>query len=514
MAEYMLVKICLLIAFFAIMISVGLYARKKVKTIGDFVLGGRSIGPWFSAFAYGTSYFSAVVFIGYAGQFGWNFGVSAIWIGLGNAFIGSMMAWMILGRRTRLMTRYLSASTMPDYFEKRYDSRMIRLVASVIIFVFLVPYTASIYKGLSTLFSMAFGIDYRWCIVGMAVLTGVYVVLGGYMATSINDFIQGLIMLFGIIAVIATVIAGKGGFMAALTELSQTPSFSAASPGLQGAYTSILGPDPLSLLSVIILTSLGTWGLPQMVHKFYTIKDERSIKTGTVISTIFALVVAGGSYFLGGFGRIFVAANADGSPAVPFDSIVPNMLNSALPDALIGLVIVLVFSASMSTLASLVMVSSSTLTLDFLKGYCFKRMSQKTSMVMIRVFCVVFIVVSVLLALNPNSLVSSLMGISWGALAGSFLAPLLYGLYWKRTTRAAVWTSFVIGPAITIVNLIYPFTTPIAAGAIAMVAGMILIPIVSLMSKKLPAEHVNSIFLCLEGKVTVHSKYALEDSDD
>ena len=137
-------KISLLIVFFGIMLGVGLYCRKHATDVGGFVLGGRSVGPWLTAFAYGTSYFSAVIFIGYAGQFGWKFGVASTWIGIGNALIGSLLAWVILGRRTRLMSQHLDTSTMPEFFGKRFDSRALKIGASVIVFVFLVPYTASL----------------------------------------------------------------------------------------------------------------------------------------------------------------------------------------------------------------------------------------------------------------------------------------------------------------------------------------------------------------------------------
>ena len=312
----MITKIIFLIIFFAVMLGVGLYSRKHATNVNDFVLGGRTVGPWLTAFAYGTSYFSAVVFVGYAGQFGYKYGLSATWIGIGNAVIGSLLAWIILGRRTRVMSNHLSAATMPDYFGKRYDSKGLRIAASAISFIFLIPYTASVYNGLSRLFGMAFDIPYAVCVLVMAALTGVYVILGGYMATAINDFIQGIIMLFGIVAVIAAVLSGQGGFYNAVKELAELESDIPLTMGQKGAFTSFFGPDLPNLIGVVILTSLGTWGLPQMVHKFYAIKDEKSIKSGTIISTLFAIVVAGGCYFLGGFGRLFdtpAIHNADGS---------------------------------------------------------------------------------------------------------------------------------------------------------------------------------------------------------
>ena len=513
----MAVKISILLVFFAIMIAVGLYCRRQSTDVSGFVLGGRNVGPWLTAFAYGTSYFSAVIFVGYAGQFGWKFGIASTWIGLGNAFIGSLLAWVILGRRTRLMTQHLGTSTMPEFFGKRYNTTSLKIVASLIVFVFLIPYTASLYNGLSRLFEMAFpGVDYSVCVIIMAILTGIYVIAGGYMATAINDFIQGIIMLIGIVAVIFAVLSKNGGLMSSLAGLAEI-SDSAVSE-MPGAFNSFLGPDPINLFFVVILTSLGTWGLPQMVQKFYAIKSEKDITKGTIISTAFAIVVAGGCYFLGGFGRLFsteLAANGL-LPMKDFDSIVPTML-SGLSEVLIAVVIVLVLSASMSTLSSLVLTSSSTLTLDLIKGHIVKDMTEKKQVLIMRVFIVIFIVISAYIALNKDKLsaIADMMGISWGALAGAFLAPFLYGLYWKKATKAGCFASFIFGAGIMILNMIarpsFPtiLQSPINCGVIAMLAGFIIVPVVSMITPKLSKEKLDSMFSCYEVKVSAPAKKTL-----
>ncbi len=507
-------KILILVIYFAVLVGIGLYCRKHATDVNGFVLGGRSVGPWLTAFAYGTSYFSAVVFVGYAGQFGWKYGIAATWAGIGNAIIGSLLAWVILGRRTRIMTQHLDSATMPQFFGKRFQSKPLKIVASAIIFVFLIPYTASLYNGLSRLFGMAFNIDYSVCIVLMAVLTAIYVIAGGYMATAINDFIQGIIMLFGIVTIIAAVLMSKGGFMEALSGLAQISDETVSeTPGI---FASFFGPDPLNLLFVVILTSLGTWGLPQMVQKFYAIKDESSIKKGTIISTLFALVVAGGCYFLGGFGRLFsdqvdVAANG-------YDSIIPTMLQNLSP-ALIALVVILVLSASMSTLSSLVIASSSTLTIDFIKDNIVKDMKEKSQLLTIRFFIVVFIAISAIIALvqykSSITFIAQLMGISWGALAGAFLAPFLYSLYWKKTTAGACWASFIFGTVLMIVDMLAPsvlpeiMRSPINCGSIAMLAGLVIVPVVSLITKKPDAALVEETFACYEKPTSVAQKTAL-----
>ena len=506
-------KLLLLIIYFAVLIGIGLYCRKHATDVNGFVLGGRSVGPWLTAFAYGTSYFSAVVFVGYAGQFGWKYGIAATWAGIGNAIIGSLLAWVILGRRTRIMTQHLDSATMPQFFGQRFGSPSLKIGASVIIFVFLIPYTASLYNGLSRLFGMAFDIDYSVCIILMAVLTAVYVIAGGYMATAINDFIQGIIMLGGIATIIWAVLKSKGGFMAALDSLARVSDETAATPGI---FASFFGPDPLNLLFVVLLTSLGTWGLPQMVQKFYAIKNEESIKKGTIISTLFALVVAGGCYFLGGFGRLFsgqVDIAADG-----YDAIIPTML-SGLSPMLIALVVILVLSASMSTLSSLVMASSSTLTIDFLKELFFQKMSQKKQVLCMRALVVVFIAISSVLALiqyrSSVTFIAQLMGVSWGALAGAFLAPFLYALYSKRVTKISCWVCFLFSSALMVANIFFRpsfpaiIQSPINCGVAAMVAGLIIVPIVSLFTPKPDKQLVDSAFACYEKKTEVSQKTAL-----
>jgi len=510
------------------MVGVGLYSRKQAKSVDGFVLGGRSVGPWLTAFAFGTSYFSAVVFVGYAGQFGWKYGLSSAWIGIGNAVIGSLLAWIILGRRTKLMTQHIESRTMPDFFGTRFNDQGLRVAASIIAFVFLIPYTAGVYSGISKLFDMGFHIPYEYCIIIMGIFTAIYVILGGYKATAMNDFIQGIVMLFGIVAVIVVILNTQGGLVEAFNkmkemvptahDLGDNPATSLYANFETGDFASWFGPNVMSLLGVVVLTSLGTMGLPQMVGKFYSITDESAIRRGTIISTIFAFVVAGGCYFLGGFGRLF------GEPVwnearhtYKFDDIIPTMLDQAVnSDLLIGLVMVLVLSASMSTLASLVLTSSSTMTLDLIyrdkksvageveDGAIDDIVAEKIErrkVIIMRVLIIFFIAISVLIALNPPTFIAQLMGISWGALAGAFLAPFMLGLYWKGVTRVSVWACFIWGVGLTVINMLAgnPIN-PINCGAIAMLGGFPVVVLVSLLSPKLPKTLVENIFECYRNK--------------
>jgi len=488
----MVMKYAFLVIFVVIMIAIGLISKKKVKNVHDFFLGGRQMGPWLTAFAYGTTYFSAVIFIGYAGKIGWGFGISSTWIGIGNAIVGSLLAWLVLAKRTRKMTHELNASTMPDFFEKRYDSKAMKIVTAIIIFVFLVPYSASVYQGLGYLFERTFGLPFIYCMAAMALLTGIYLLLGGYIATALNDFVQGIIMLAGVAFMIFFILSNPavGGLANGIKKLSEIPE---VGPGLVSPFSS----QPLNLFGLIILTSLGTWGLPQMVHKFYAIKDEESIKRGTVISTLFAMIVGGGAYFIGAFGRLFLdntmPVGANGKPNA--DMVMPMVMEKALPEALIGIIVILVLSASMSTLSSLVLVSSSAISLDLVKGSLFPEMKKENVMLLMRILCFVFVLLSFLVAVTPNSILS-LMSFSWGTVAGAFLAPFLYGLYWKGTTKAGAWAGFITGFTVSIAGaLIYKMDAGKAPniGAVAMLLSLIAVPVVSLISSKIPQKNAEMV---------------------
>lgn len=522
--------ILILALYVLIMVSIGVYTARRTKNTNDFILGGRNVGSWLTAFSYGTTYFSAVVFIGYAGQFGWGYGISASWVGIGNAIIGSLIPFFLIGRRTRLMTNHLGAKTMPDYFGKRFDSSKLKTASALIVFIFLIPYTASVYNGLSRLFGMVFDLGKNGgtiIIILMALLSAVYVTLGGYKATALNDFFQGIIMLIGIATVVALTVQKKDGFSAAVDALNVIPD----DKGNTGTLGSLFGPDPLNLLGVVLLTSLGTWGLPQMVQKFYAIKNEDAIKKGAVISTFFALVVAGGSYFMGGFIRLYCTLDPDdnsgkafietvnGKPV--FDTMVPALLHQALPNLLIGLLVVLVLSASLSTLSSLVLTSSTTLTNDLIKPRV-KDFDDKKQMVAMRIFIAVFLVISVIIASNKNASISTLMSYSWGALSGAFLGPFLYGLFLKKASKAACWISFFTGVGITLIHMfLFSFgieafsgirqsvidlgcplnlLSPINAGAFAMIVSIIIVPIVSSFTKAPDDKVVENAFSSLNTK--------------
>jgi len=469
--------------YVAVLFVIAFFSMKKTKTLNDFFLGNRKIGPWVSAFAYGTTYFSAVMFIGYAGKIGWGFGLSALWIVVGNAFLGCFLAWKILARPTREMTTRLGTMTLPGFLEKRYQSKGLKVVSALIIFIFLVPYSASVYMGLSYFFEMVFGIEYIYALGFMAIITAIYLTMGGYFAVTLTDFVQGLIMIFGVIALILCVVNSPqvGGFSNIVPALSNVDPQLVAPVGPPGA---------IALFSLVILTSLGPWGLPQMVQKFYSIKNEKVIHTATLATTGFALLMAFGAYFTGSLSRLFFGSLAEVGNNV--DRVMPTIISQTVPEVVAILLLLLILAASMSTLASLVLVSSSSIAVDLLQTIR-PQTKQKNSVLLMRILCVVFIGLSLYLAVKPN-VILNLMAFSWGAVAGAFIGPYLAGLFYKKATKAGAWAGMLTGVLFcSLFSYLFPDSIPLV-GSLAMILSIVVVPVVSALTRQFPEEHLNYIF--------------------
>ncbi len=477
----------LMILYIFIIAIISFLSNRRINGISDFLMGSRSINPWLSAFSYGTAYFSAVMFIGYAGKMGWSFGMSTLWIVFGNSIIGSFLAWHVLGKRTREMTHRLNASTMPEFLGIRYKSKGLQTISALIIFIFLVPYSASVYKGLGYLFEEIFGMNFMYALLIMTILTSFYLFFGGFVAATRIDFFQGIIMIVGVILMLFFVMSNDavGGIFQASKKLSSIdPKLSAP----------IGPPGMVPLASLVLLTSLGSWGMPGMVHKLYTIKDEKSIMAAKWVSTGFAALITFGGYFTGVCGRLVLENNKPET----FDMIVPQILSKTLPDWVSAIIFVLILSASMSTLASLVLASSSAIAVDLIKGIVKPDIKKETMVKLMRVLCVFFVVLSFIMA-TVNTPVISLAVVSWGAVSGCLLAPYLYGLFSKNVTASGVWAGLMTGLIVTVAGVIrYGFNSPHIPliGALSIVLPLLIVPIVSLFTPKTEKEYLDYIFKC------------------
>lgn len=487
-----------LVIYLVIMIGVSVYSKRKTKTVNDYALGGRAIPSWMSAFSYGTAYFSAVILIGHAGKNGWTYGLGAFLVVIGNSFLGTYLAWKVLGKRTREMTQRLGASTMPQFLGIRYKDQKIRSITSLLIFIFLVPYASSVYKGLGSLFQITFGINENYIMLFMTVVTALYLFSGGFLAASIADFIQGCIMLVGVGLLIFYILVypSVGGIVGGIERLHSIDST---------LIKPITSETALPLISLVLMTSLGTWGLPQMVSRFYTIKNEKSIPVAKIVSTIFAIVITTGAYIMGAFSRLIIESEngmpairmADGSlSAISFDQIVPYVLNRTLPTIVIAILLVVILAASMSTLSSIVLASSTTFVMDLINPLKREKMNEKQTMMILRSCCFIFIVLSYILA-TSNSPILSLNALSWGVVSGSLLAPYILGLYWKKATKKGVYAS-ILSAVLIMLGGVLKFGIDSAMittiSACSIVAPIVILVFVSLITEKLEEKHVSYIF--------------------
>ena len=514
MREAQIYTIVALVVYAIAMALIGCISYGKSKTLDGFLLGGRNVGAWVTAFAYGTTYFSAVVFVGYAGQHGWNIGVGAMWIGIGNAVLGCLLSWLLFANKTRKMTKKLNARTMPDYFEKRYNSKGMKIMASVIIFVFLVPYSAAVYKGLGSLFSAVFPSVETWVwMLIIACLTAIYLVAGGYIATAYTDLVQGIVMIAGVVCLVAAVLShdsvgGISGFIQNLGSFESLPGDPNPTTGAQ--LTDIFGGSSFKFLCVnIMLTSFGTWGLPQMIGKFYAIKDTAAIKRGTVISTIFCIVIGCGAYLIGSTSRLILGGTL---PEGGVDSVIPAVLMKVLGGGTLGIILlavimVLLLSASMSTLESVVLTSASAVAVDLIPAVSKKEIPAKKQMTLTRILCLVFVACSFIFATQNIPIIVSLMSFSWGIVSGCFIGPYIWGLFSKKITKIGAYAGIAsglltVGGATLVISLNSGFSAAAAKspemGVCAMAISLVVVPVVSLLTKKTAAdkERVEEIFTC------------------
>ncbi|MBQ7376796.1 MAG: sodium:solute symporter [Clostridia bacterium] len=503
-----------LVAYALTMAIVGCISYGKSKTLDGFLLGGRRIGAWATAFAYGTTYFSAVVFVGYAGQHGWNIGVGAIWIGVGNAVLGCLLSWLLFANRTRKMTKRLDAKTMPDYFEKRYGSKGLKILSAAIIFIFLVPYSAAVYKGLGSLFSAVFpGVEtWVWMLI-IACLTAVYLVAGGYIATAYTNLIQGVIMIVGVVCLVVAVLChgsveGVTGLFENLRAFESLPGDPNPTTGTQ--LTSIFGGSAFKFLCFnIMLTSFGTWGLPQMIGKFYAIKDTAAIKRGTVVSTVFCLIIGCGAYLIGATSRLVLGGKL---PEGGIDSVVPALLMEVLGGGVLGsmllaIIMILLLSASMSTLVAVVLTSASAVAVDLIPAVSKKEIPAKRQMLLTRVLCLVFVACSFIFATRNIPIIVSLMSFSWGIVSGCFIGPYIWGLFSKRITKLGAYAGILsglltVGGATLVISLRSGFSAAAARspemGVAAMAVSVVAVIAVSLLSRRQlkDPERIDALFSC------------------
>jgi len=410
---------------------------------------------------------------------------------------------------------------MPEFLGRRYDSKPLQIVAALVVFIFLVPYSASVLMGLSYLFEMTMPFrlgalpPYETALLFLTLLTAVYLTMGGYFAVAVTDFVRGIVEFVGVMLMVYLIAVKFGGIKDSAVKLFANPEINAPvmSKIIPIGATEWLGQKIPGgfifeiqgmwlLIALIFITSIGPWALPQMVQKFYSIRSKMDITRTIIIAGIFSLFMAFGAYFSGAMTHLqwageLPAALMNGTTPV-YDKIMPYFITSTdigLPVWLVIIIVLTVFSASMSSLSSLVLVSSSAISIDIIGLKIDKDKDPKKMMAIMRTFCIIFVGASLFLALVKFDIIVNLMVMSWSTLAGVFLAPFVYGLFWKRITRAGAWSGVIAGLicALTLFPLFGSNGVPLA-GVITILVPLIVVPIVSLFTKPLPTDLVETAF--------------------
>lgn len=467
----MLVKTVVIVLYALMIVGIGVLGLRRTRSFSDFFLGGGNVGPWMTAFTYATAYFSAVLFIGFAGKIGWGFGYSSLWIAAGNALVGVLLVWGLVGNRVKRMSVEYSVHTMPEFLERRYDSRFLKLFAGVSIFVFFIPYSAAVFMGLSYLFRSTFQLDYTLALAMMGGFTALYLVLGGYRSMAMIDVAFGMIMLAGVVILFGSTLQAGGGLPTITADLAALDPRLVQAVGPPGAWP---------LFCLVFLTSVAPLGMPQLVQKFYAIRDRRAIRIGMLASTTFALLIGGVAYFTGSTARLFLnpettpAAFSGGRPI--FDALMPELLARVVPESLSVLMLLLILSASMSTLAALVLISSSSVVKDLYAGFVDRNAPDAKLTRLMRAASVGFVFLSVVLAYFRPATIVAILGISWGAIGSVFLGPFLWGLFGTRAGRAGAIAASIGGLAVCLGMYAAGRPSP-EAGTIGMLCSLGFVPL-------------------------------------
>jgi len=484
-------KFIFLAAYVLFILVIGIKSKRESSAGGeDYLLGGRTLGPVITSFSFAATYISGVCIVN-AGMIGWKWGIGAIYNALGNVLLSIMFMWLILGRRSRTMSEKLGVQTLPDFLRVRYNSDFFKVAGSIIIFIFMVPYTATVFSSLSYLFESVFGLPYTLSLLAMAALGAFYLAIGGYKAAAKIDVAQGAIMLIGGLVIVYFTLKSDvvGGLSEGIARLSRivTPEEGAigqnlVSLNLGGSWTLLAG-----LIPFVLMTSFAPNGLPQLVSKFFAIKDAKQVKIGGIVCSVLGLLIITSVHVPGFFVRLFYPDQAAVDAAGGFNVLVPQILVNIMPDFFLSIILLLVLSASMSTLAGLVLTSSAALGMDFIKGYLKKDMKDEKVTLLMRVLTIVFVVLAVSLALMNLGAVSRLQSLAWGAMSGFFLTPYMYGILWKRTTKVGAMAGGIVGVACAVILPLAFKMSTINACFYALLVPIAVVPLVSLVTPK-PSE--------------------------
>ena len=448
-------NICILISivlYLAFMVSVGAWYSKRNTCTDDFYLGGRKLGPYVTAMSAEASDMSSWLLMGLPGLAFFNGLADPFWTALGLA-VGTWFNWLLVAKPLRYYSAEIRAITVPEFFSRRFGDkrRLLQGLAAIVIIVFFVPYTASGFAACGKLFSSLFNWDYTVCMMVSAVVIVGYTVLGGFMAASVTDLIQSVIMTIALTVVLVFGIFSAGGMGAVLDNASQVAGYLKVNQ-----MGNILTGEASSygLLTIIstMAWGLGYFGMPHILLRFMAIEDADKLKISRRVGTIWVVISMAIAILIGivGYGMVQNGAMAGFESASAAEAIIVSMAklisqNGVLAALLAGLILAGILASTMSTADSQLLAASSSMSHDLLCGLMGKNLSEKKKMLAARITLALIAVFGVFLARDPNSSVFTIVSFAWAGFGASFGPAMLCALFWKRANWQGVLAGMLSG---------------------------------------------------------------------
>jgi sodium/proline symporter len=432
------------ILYFAVMLAIGIFYCRRMKSISDYIIGSRTLGTWVTAMSAEAADMSGWLMLGLPG-YAYFAGIEAGWIALG-LIIGTYVNWKVVAGRLRTYTEVAHDSlTLPDFLQNRFHdhSKALRIVSAIFILIFFLLYTSSGFVAGGKLFHTVFGIPYFWAMLIGASVVIFYTFLGGFMAVCWTDFVQGVLMFFAILIVPIAGIALLGG--PALT----VKALQGVNHELLNPFTTVSG-KPISLIAVISLMAwgLGYFGQPHIIVRFMAIRSSKQIPQARHIAMVWVILSLTAAVAVGLVGRVFLKETLQGTAT---ETVFMVMTNEIFLSFFAGIILSAILAAIMSTASAQLLVTSSAVSQDLYKALIRRDAGGRELLRVSRWSVIIIAVIAIVLGLNPDNLVLDLVAYAWAGFGAAFGPAILMSLYWKRMTRNGALASIIVGGITVIV---------------------------------------------------------------
>ncbi len=448
-----------MVIYMAAVIVIGImYARRANKSSENYFLGGRSLGPWVTAMSAEASDMSGWLLMGLPGVVYWCGLADAAWTAIGLA-IGTYLNWLIVSKRLRRYSvRANNSITLPDFFSNRFreKNKVIMTLAALFILIFFTVYAASCFVTCGKLFAQLFGAPYIAMMIVGAVFVLLYTILGGFLAESASDFMQGIVMIVALVVIVTIGTVTAGGFGAIIENSKDIPGFleffGMANPSTVDGVQQVVNGAPLfgekldyGLLTICSMMAwgLGYFGMPQVLLRFMAIRDEKELKPSRRIAMVWVVISLAVAVFIGIMGRtLFPVEHLTKSAS---ESIFITLSTSSLPALLAGFVMAGILAATISSSDSYLLIAASAVAKNIFHGVVRKKATDKQVMWVTRITLLVIAIIAIVIALDENSVIFDIVSFAWSGFGATFGPLMLFSLFWKRTTRAGAIAGMVSG---------------------------------------------------------------------